>query len=201
MALAALGLAFAHVEPWQVVVGYLVSGAGSGLALGAIPNLVIAAVPPQQQGVTAGVVNLVQSLGSSAGVQIIFIVLTLDVVTVAAGQPIYAGSSYAIAFILVAALSVLALLATAAADRNRRSHRRATTGRLPVLPEARRDLAARQRHGPGPIIGDLLGKVTRSTGGKGASVPHWADASLGIMDEGATLGSAFPVAAGAALSS
>ncbi|MBA4854156.1 thiamine pyrophosphate-dependent dehydrogenase E1 component subunit alpha [Nocardia farcinica] len=51
-----------------------------------------------------------------------------------------------------------------------------------------------------PIIGDLLGKVTGSTGGKGAGVPHWADPALGIMGEGATLGSVYPVAAGAALS-
>jgi pyruvate dehydrogenase E1 component alpha subunit len=52
---------------------------------------------------------------------------------------------------------------------------------------------------PGPILGDLLGKVTGSTGGKGAGVPHWSDPELGIMGEGATLGSVFHVAAGAAL--
>lgn len=54
--------------------------------------------------------------------------------------------------------------------------------------------------GLGPIIGDLLGKVTGSTGGKGAGVPHWADSDLGIMGEGATLGSVYHIAAGAALS-
>lgn len=54
--------------------------------------------------------------------------------------------------------------------------------------------------GLAPIIGDLLGKTTGSTGGKGAGVPHWADPALGIMGEGATLGSVYPVAAGAALS-
>ncbi|MGV9856363.1 thiamine pyrophosphate-dependent enzyme [Streptomyces sp. NPDC003442] len=37
-----------------------------------------------------------------------------------------------------------------------------------------------------PVIGDLLGRVTGSTGGRGAGVPHWADPSLGIMGEGAT---------------
>ncbi|NIY64260.1 hypothetical protein SMALB_2218 [Streptomyces malaysiensis] len=51
-----------------------------------------------------------------------------------------------------------------------------------------------------PVIGDLLGRVTGSTGGRGAGVPHWADPSLGIMGEGATLGSVYPLAAGAALS-
>jgi len=54
---------------------------------------------------------------------------------------------------------------------------------------------------PGPILGDLLGKVTGATRGKGGGVPHWADYSLGIMGEGATLGSVYPLAAGAAISS
>lgn len=52
---------------------------------------------------------------------------------------------------------------------------------------------------PGPILGDLLGKVTGSTGGRGAGVPHWADPEIGLMGEGATLGSQFALAAGAAL--
>ncbi|WP_308014620.1 thiamine pyrophosphate-dependent dehydrogenase E1 component subunit alpha [Nocardia coffeae] len=51
-----------------------------------------------------------------------------------------------------------------------------------------------------PILGDLLGKTNGSTGGKGAGVPHWADPALGIMGEGATLGSVYHIAAGAALS-
>ncbi|MFD2469042.1 thiamine pyrophosphate-dependent dehydrogenase E1 component subunit alpha [Amycolatopsis silviterrae] len=54
--------------------------------------------------------------------------------------------------------------------------------------------------GLAPIIGDLLGRSTGSTGGKGAGVPHWADPALGIMGEGASLGSVYHIAAGAALS-
>jgi len=52
---------------------------------------------------------------------------------------------------------------------------------------------------PEPILGDLLGKATGSTRGKGGGVPHWADYSIGVMGEGATLGSVYPLAAGAAL--
>lgn len=52
---------------------------------------------------------------------------------------------------------------------------------------------------PGPILGDLLGKSSGSTRGKGGGVPHWVDYSLGVMGEGATLGSVYPLAAGAAL--
>lgn len=55
--------------------------------------------------------------------------------------------------------------------------------------------------GPGPILGDLLGKISGATRGKGGGVPHWADYSLGIMGEGATLGSVYPLAAGSALAS
>lgn len=54
---------------------------------------------------------------------------------------------------------------------------------------------------PDPILGDVLGKVTGATGGKGGGVPHWADYSLGIMGEGATLGSVYPLAGGSAFAS
>ncbi|GAB3279937.1 thiamine pyrophosphate-dependent dehydrogenase E1 component subunit alpha [Parahaliea aestuarii] len=52
---------------------------------------------------------------------------------------------------------------------------------------------------PAPILGDLLGKPSGATGGKGGGVPHWSDYSIGVMGEGATLGSVYPLAAGAAL--
>ena len=52
---------------------------------------------------------------------------------------------------------------------------------------------------PGPILGDLLGKTTGATRGKGGGVPHWTDYSIGVMGEGATLGSVYALAAGAAL--
>lgn len=54
---------------------------------------------------------------------------------------------------------------------------------------------------PLPILGDLLGKMNGATRGKGGGVPHWADYDLGIMGEGATLGSVYPLAAGSALAS
>jgi TPP-dependent pyruvate/acetoin dehydrogenase alpha subunit len=51
---------------------------------------------------------------------------------------------------------------------------------------------------PGPILGDLLGKMSGSTRGKGGGVPHWHDMEIGVMGEGATLGSVYPLAAGSA---
>jgi acetoin:2,6-dichlorophenolindophenol oxidoreductase subunit alpha len=50
------------------------------------------------------------------------------------------------------------------------------------------------------IFGDLLGRVTGSTRGKGAGTPHFNDPSIGLYGEGATLGSCFPLAAGAGVS-
>lgn len=118
MAVAAALLAFAHNESWHVVMAYCVSGLGSGLALGSLPNIVIAVVPAGQQGVTAGVVSLMQSLGSAAGVQALFIVLALGTVGVSGGQPVYAGSSFSLAFALVAALCVVAVLVRPGRERS-----------------------------------------------------------------------------------
>lgn len=54
---------------------------------------------------------------------------------------------------------------------------------------------------PGPILGDLLGKMSGSTRGKGGGVPHFVDMAVGVMGEGATLGSVYPLAAGSAYAS
>lgn len=50
-----------------------------------------------------------------------------------------------------------------------------------------------------PVVGDIFGRVTGSTGGKGAGSPKWADPDIGLLGEGGTLGSAFVIAGGAAL--
>lgn len=50
------------------------------------------------------------------------------------------------------------------------------------------------------LFGDLFGKTTGSTGGKGGGTVHFCDPSVGVMGQGGTLGSNFPLAAGAAIS-
>jgi TPP-dependent pyruvate/acetoin dehydrogenase alpha subunit len=50
------------------------------------------------------------------------------------------------------------------------------------------------------IFGDLLARTTGSTGGKGGGTVHFVDPQLGVMGQGGTLGSGFPLAVGAALS-
>jgi pyruvate dehydrogenase E1 component alpha subunit len=51
------------------------------------------------------------------------------------------------------------------------------------------------------LFGDLLGRVTGSTRGKGGGTVHFADASLGVMGQGGTLGSNFVLGAGTAVAS
>ena len=50
-----------------------------------------------------------------------------------------------------------------------------------------------------PVVGDIFGRVTGSTGGKGAGSPKWADPEIGLLGEGGTLGSCFVIAGGAAM--
>ena len=50
------------------------------------------------------------------------------------------------------------------------------------------------------MFGDMMANTAGSTGGLGAGIPHFADPDLGILGQGGTLGSCFPIAAGAAFS-
>ena len=49
-------------------------------------------------------------------------------------------------------------------------------------------------------FGDFMGNVEGATRGLGAGIPHFADPDLGILGQGGTLGTCFPIAAGAAFS-
>jgi TPP-dependent pyruvate/acetoin dehydrogenase alpha subunit len=50
------------------------------------------------------------------------------------------------------------------------------------------------------IFADLLGRTTGTTGGKGGGTVHFVDKELGILGQGGTLGSNFPLGVGAAMS-
>jgi pyruvate dehydrogenase E1 component alpha subunit len=50
------------------------------------------------------------------------------------------------------------------------------------------------------LLGDLFGRTSGSTRGKGGGTVHFADPELGVLGQGGTLGSNFPMGAGAALS-
>jgi pyruvate dehydrogenase E1 component alpha subunit len=50
------------------------------------------------------------------------------------------------------------------------------------------------------LLGDLFGRATGSTGGKGGGTAHFVDPSIGVLGQGGTLGSNFTLGAGAAIS-
>ncbi len=52
----------------------------------------------------------------------------------------------------------------------------------------------------GALLGDLFGRVTGSTGGKGGGTVHFVDPRCGVLGQGGTLGSSFVLGAGAAIS-
>jgi pyruvate dehydrogenase E1 component alpha subunit len=51
------------------------------------------------------------------------------------------------------------------------------------------------------LLGDLLGRTSGSTGGKGGGTVHFIEPELGVLGQGGTLGSNFGIGAGAAVSS
>lgn len=50
------------------------------------------------------------------------------------------------------------------------------------------------------LFGDLFGRVSGSTGGKGGGTVHFCDPERGVLGQGGTLGSSFVLGAGAAIS-
>lgn len=110
MAAAATYTAFAHTEKWQVVVGFTVLAAGASLAYAAVPNLVIEAAPVEQQAITAGMTGLLQTLGSTAAVQIVYVILLQNVGQLVQGSPIYTDTGFVIAFLACGAFALVAML-------------------------------------------------------------------------------------------
>lgn len=50
------------------------------------------------------------------------------------------------------------------------------------------------------LFGDLFGRTVGSTGGKGGGTVHFVAPEIGVLGQGGTLGSSFPLGAGAAVS-
>jgi MFS family permease len=105
-------LAANHYTTWQLVIGYFVYAVGGGLISAAIPNLVIAAVPVQEQAVSANMVGVIGSLGSAVGLQIAFAVLGQHVHTVIKGTPIYADAGFTVVYVITGLAAVLGVIVT-----------------------------------------------------------------------------------------
>lgn len=108
LALGVASLAFWHTERWQVIVFWAIAGIGGGITYGAIPNLVVAAVPAEQQGVGSGMVGLLQNVGAATGLQALFAVMLLNVSVYVQGSPLYSNDSFVWGFLMCAGCAVVA---------------------------------------------------------------------------------------------
>src|SRR3954447_20648541 len=106
-----LGLAFAHDTQAGVLISFAMFGIAQALVFSSLPNLVIASVPVAQQAISAGMTNTMQAVGTAAGTQVLFVILTAHVATVVQGAPIFANTGYVTAFVVAAAFALVAVIA------------------------------------------------------------------------------------------
>jgi MFS family permease len=116
-----LGLAFAHSTQAGVLISFALFGIAQALVFSSLPNLVIASVPVEQQAISAGMTNTMQALGTAAGTQVLFVILTGHVAKLIQGTPIYANTGYTAAFVVAAGFAVIAVIAALAVPLRRAS--------------------------------------------------------------------------------
>jgi MFS family permease len=105
-----LGLAFAHDTQAGVLISFAMFGIAQALVFSSLPNLVIASVPVEQQAISAGMTNTMQALGTAAGVQVLFVILTSHVAKLVQGTPIFSDTGYTIAFGIAAGFALVAVI-------------------------------------------------------------------------------------------
>lgn len=104
------------VSPWQLVPGLLLFGAGLGLLLVPLSNVVLAAVPRELAGGASGTFNTAQQLGGAVGVALTGAIFFPRVATVGATNAFQASVLLPIGAFAVGAILTLALPRTAVTD-------------------------------------------------------------------------------------
>jgi EmrB/QacA subfamily drug resistance transporter len=99
-----------HAEPWQVVLGMTVLGAGVPMALAAMAKVIVDAVRQSETGIATGMNTVMRTVGGVVGGQVGAAILTADTI---AGTQIPAESAYTTAFVIAAVGSVVAAAAAA----------------------------------------------------------------------------------------
>lgn len=113
-------LTFAHGSILAIEIGMGLQGAGSGLALAALPNLMVEAVRRDQTAVATGMNAIMRAIGSSIGTQVCATIVAASALG-ATGLPRERG--FTIAFVLCAATSLGALAAGLLIPSRRRARR------------------------------------------------------------------------------
>lgn len=125
----ACGYGFAtlwHTQLWQLLVCSAVVGGGIGLAYGAMPSLIMGAVPAGQTAAANSLNNLCRSLGTSTASAVTGLLLATMTTTVR-GHVVPDRTAFTTALLIGAAAALLALVIAAAIPRGRP----ATTADLP----------------------------------------------------------------------
>jgi predicted MFS family arabinose efflux permease len=124
--LAFTALALAHEDVWQLAAAAAVFGAGLGLALTSLMNLIVTSVSATQTGVASGMNANFRTIGGAIGAALMGSIVTADLQ--AGGFPTESG--YTMGFLLLAGISVAAVIAALRVP----SARRAWSAKL-VAPE------------------------------------------------------------------
>ena len=136
IALGSLLLGVAHAESWQIVVFYSFIGIGA-IVYAAVPNLVVGAVPVDQQAISAGMVGTAQTLVGSVVTQLVFVVLSNNVSTVVQGFPIYSETGFRNALLLSAAVGLVGAVVALAIPHGRRQPRATRETNAPMVEATR----------------------------------------------------------------
>ena len=97
MALGAVGLAFLavwHSQPWHIVVGMLILGAGLPATFAAMAKIIVDAVRPTETGVATGMNTVMRTIGGVVGGQVGAALLAAETI----GERIPAESAFVTAF-------------------------------------------------------------------------------------------------------
>ncbi|MFE7743906.1 MFS transporter [Nocardia sp. NPDC057455] len=121
IALTISGVGFVSFDySWQTyLVLFMIAGIGFGMFYAAIGNLLIEAVPPEQQGISSGMLGVTQNMSSAIGIAITTALLNahpviahIDVMGHKADQPIpqvFADRGYELTFWFVLATTIIGL--------------------------------------------------------------------------------------------
>lgn len=101
-----------HASIWQLVVCALVISSGIGLAYGAMPSLVMAAVPVTQTAAANSLNNLMRAIGTSTASAVAGVLLA-QLTTRVAGMTVPSESAFLIVMVLGAGAAVVAVVITA----------------------------------------------------------------------------------------
>lgn len=125
LALSLLLFAFFFAEPWQVLVLAGIEGIGFGMFYAGPPNLIIEAVPNTVTGVSAGITNTVQQMGSAIGTAVAGALLAGNVVAQnpETHQVVYSTGGYRTALLVSGLAALLASVVAALMRFGRTAHR------------------------------------------------------------------------------